>query len=78
MDEAPGISCPFLFVLAEHDRLIPASSVEAAARRTPEGQLYRGPVAHFDVYRGDPFDDVVGRKSDLLGEHLTRTRGTRP
>lgn len=77
-DEADRVTCPFLFVLAERDRLIPASSVEAAARRTPGGELYRVPAGHFEVYRGDPFDDVVSRESCFLEKHLTRKQGTHP
>lgn len=74
VDEAPEISCPFLFVLAEADRLIPPASVEDAAGRVPKGELHRVPVGHFDVYRGDPFENVVRREADFLEEHLDGRR----
>lgn len=78
VDAAAEISCPFLFVLAEEDRLIPPASVEDAAERVPKGQLYRVPVGHFDVYRGDPFEKVVGREADFLAVHLTGSEDPNP
>lgn len=41
-----------------------------AAARMPNARLVRLPVGHFDVYAGEPFEEIVRLESEFLAEHL--------
>ena len=56
---ADKINCPVLMIYAEHDSLIPATTVEAAAERIKQVALIRMPIGHFDAYTGEPMDEIV-------------------
>lgn len=62
----PRIACPALYLLCEHDKLIPVKSSLRHARRAPKGEVHVLPYGHFDIYDGAPFQDVLGRELDFL------------
>jgi len=67
---ASRLSCPALVILAEQDSLIPATAVGRMAARMTKGTLVRIPVGHFDVYRGEPFEQCVGLQTEFFLRHL--------
>ncbi len=67
---AGRVSCPVLVVMAERDTLIKPADVERMVRRLPRGELLRFPAGHFDMYRGEVFEQVVRAETDFLAREL--------
>ena len=61
---AERISCPWLVCVADRDVVTPPQPAVAAALRAPRGELRRYDAGHFDVYRGELYEQVM---SDQLG-----------
>lgn len=73
---AARIRCPVLMVCAEGDSLVPAELVARTAARIRDCRLVRLPVGHFDVYRGEAFEQVVELEARFLRESLASRRPT--
>lgn len=67
---AGRIRCPVLMVCAENDSLIPAAAVRKTAGRIKRAKLVSLPMGHFDIYSGQPFEEVVELEGEFLREHL--------
>ncbi len=67
---ASRVKCPALVLLAEKDTLIPTAAVERFAAGMPRAEVVRVPLGHFDVYRGDAFEETAEREADFLERHL--------
>ena len=70
---ANRITCPVLYVVAEHDQVTPPDVIERTARRTPTSEVLRYPADHFDVYTGETFEAVIGEEIRFLARHLQPT-----
>lgn len=68
---AADVRCPLLVQVVADDAVTPPAPAIAAANRAPRGELiaYAG-LGHFDVYRGEPFEQVVSDQLDFLARHL--------
>jgi uncharacterized protein len=68
---AEDVRCPLLVQVAAEDAVTPPAPAIAAATRAPRGELitYAG-LGHFDVYRGEPFEQAVADQLDFLTRHL--------
>lgn len=67
---AERLGMPLLVCVADKDRTTPPEPAQRAAERAPRGQLRRYPVAHFDIYLGDTFEQVVGDQVEFLAQHV--------
>lgn len=67
---AADVDCPTLVVEAEADQIVPGGTVDRLVDRLDDVERVRYPVTHFDVFTGDPFEDVVGRNEAFLSRHL--------
>ena len=73
LQRAGEVSCPLLVQVAEFDTICPPDSAREAAWRArergrPEVRNY--PLGHFDVYRGEAFERVVGDQLHFLRRHV--------
>ena len=68
---AGEVRCPILFQVAMEDAVTPPAPAITAAGRAPRGELltYAG-LGHFDVYRGEAYERVIGDQLDFLARHL--------
>jgi pimeloyl-ACP methyl ester carboxylesterase len=67
---ASEVRCPLLVAVGEQDGVTPPGPAIEVARRAPRGELAIYPLGHFDVYRGEPFERVVGDEIEFLLRHL--------
>ncbi|KAJ1684656.1 hypothetical protein LUZ63_020411 [Rhynchospora breviuscula] len=51
-------SAPVMVSVCEHDGVAPPGPTLRHARRAPRGEVRTYPVGHFDVYRGEAFEQV--------------------
>jgi fermentation-respiration switch protein FrsA (DUF1100 family) len=65
------VACPLLVQVAADDVTTPPAPAIEAAGRAPRGELltYAG-LRHFDVYRGEAYERVVGDQLEFLDRHL--------
>jgi pimeloyl-ACP methyl ester carboxylesterase len=67
--KAARIDCPWLVCVADDDAVTPPQPAIKAAMRAPRGELRRYDGGHFDVYRGELFERVVGDQLDFLARN---------
>jgi fermentation-respiration switch protein FrsA (DUF1100 family) len=69
---APSLGCPILVQVASDDAITPPGPAIEAAGNAPKGELitYAG-LGHFDIYRGEPFEQALSDQLDFLGRHLS-------
>jgi cephalosporin-C deacetylase-like acetyl esterase len=60
------IKCPVLYCVADADAVTPPSLATAAAQRTPDSELVRYPIGHFDIYVGEWFERAVTDQTEFL------------
>jgi poly(3-hydroxyalkanoate) synthetase len=54
-------------VIATHDSIAPPSAMEKVAKRVRGPvRVERMDVGHFDIYVGDPFEQVVKAQTEFL------------
>jgi fermentation-respiration switch protein FrsA (DUF1100 family) len=68
--KAARVPCPLLVQVAEDDVTTPPEPGRKVAARAPKGELLSYPGAHFDIYFGELFEQVVGDQIDFLRRHL--------
>ena len=56
---AKRVHCPILFVICEQDSVAPAGPTLKYARQAPQGEIASYPIGHFDIYRGDAFQQAI-------------------
>lgn len=59
-DHAPRVTAPMLVCVGERDRETLADTASELAHRAPHGELLTYPWAHFDFYREDRRQRVIG------------------
>lgn len=67
---AGAVDCPVLVVEAEEDNIVTGATVDRLVNRLDDVERVRYPVGHFDVYTGEPFEEVVAREAAFLERHL--------
>jgi fermentation-respiration switch protein FrsA (DUF1100 family) len=72
--EAARISCPLLACVCERDALAPATRSTELVSKAPLAEIKRYPYGHFDIYVGDPFEQVVADQVGFLRRHLLTQR----
>ena len=70
ISRASDVEVPVFVVQAEDDTIIPDATTDRLVRELDDVERVRYPVGHFDVYRGDPFENIVSRQRDFLRRHL--------
>ena len=65
--QARKLRMPVHLVVANHDEIAPPSAMERVAKRVRgRVEMLRLDVGHFDIYVGDPFEQVVSSQVDFL------------
>jgi dienelactone hydrolase len=67
---ADRIACPLLVCVAERDETAPPAPGIRAAERAPRGELKLYPYGHFEVYVGEPFEQVVADQVEFLARQV--------
>jgi pimeloyl-ACP methyl ester carboxylesterase len=71
--KGPQLPCPWLVCIAERDDLTPPRIARELAQQG--GADVRGyDIGHFDIYRGEGFEQVVADQADFLVRHLVEAR----
>lgn len=60
------VSCPVLVCACDDDTVAPPRPTVRYARQGPTTQVIRYPEGHFDIYVGEPFEQVVADQVDFL------------
>jgi len=71
---AATVRCPLMLIPARYDNLIPVAAVKQVAAKAPQATLRVVDAAHFDVYSGALFDEMVTLEADFLSDHLRGDR----
>ena len=64
------LSAPILFCICDKDAVAPAETALRYAATAPRGEVKRYPVGHFDIYRGEPFDQAARDQTEFLVRRL--------
>jgi pimeloyl-ACP methyl ester carboxylesterase len=69
--QADRLPCPMLVQIADRDTVAPPKAArDAAFRATGRAEVRTYPIGHFDVYRGDAFEQAVADQLHFLRRHL--------
>jgi uncharacterized protein len=69
---ADRLPCPILIQIADHDAIAPPRAARDAARRASgRAEVRTYPIGHFDIYRGEPFEQAISDQLDFLGRRLS-------
>lgn len=72
--QADRLPCPILIQIADRDAVVPVKAAQDAAwRATGRAEVRTYPIGHFDIYRGEPFEQAVADQLHFLHRHLGRT-----
>jgi cephalosporin-C deacetylase-like acetyl esterase len=69
---ASRVRCPLLIQVALADSVAAPSACLVAADRAPRAELVSYPIAHFDIYLGEPRERAVADQLDFLSRQLQR------
>jgi pimeloyl-ACP methyl ester carboxylesterase len=64
------ITSPVFFAICEKDSVAPAGASQKHAATAPRGETRLYPYGHFDIYFGEPFEQVVSDQLDFLRRHV--------
>ncbi|KRC48889.1 MULTISPECIES: alpha/beta hydrolase [unclassified Nocardioides] len=67
---ARKVKVPILFCVCDHDSVTPAEETLAYARTAPKGEIRSYDAGHFDIYLGQPFEEIVVDQTEFLTRHL--------
>ena len=67
---ARKVAAPILFCICDEDAVAPPAAARRYAAIAPRGEVKRYPVGHFDIYRGEPFEQAVRDQTQFLVRHL--------
>ncbi|GAA3645040.1 alpha/beta fold hydrolase [Nocardioides ginsengisoli] len=67
---ARKVKVPILFCVCDHDSVTPAEETLAYARTAPKGEIRSYDAGHFDIYLGEPFEEIVEDQTAFLARHL--------
>jgi fermentation-respiration switch protein FrsA (DUF1100 family) len=70
--QADRLPCPILIQIAAHDAIAPPQAARDAARRASNrAEVRTYPIGHFDIYRGEPFEQAIGDQLGFLRRCLS-------
>nr|WP_296770884.1 alpha/beta fold hydrolase [Rhodococcus sp. (in: high G+C Gram-positive bacteria)] len=75
---AKKVSAPILFCICDQDAVAPARAAARWAATAPRGEIRRYPVGHFDIYRGQAFEQAVRDQTAFLARHLRVPESSAP
>lgn len=64
-----AVRCPILFVAATQDVLCPVEQVRRAVALARRGSLLSRECTHFELYRGQLFEGLIGEQLAFLQQH---------
>jgi uncharacterized protein len=67
---ARKVAAPILFCICDEDAVAPPAAALRYAAAAPRGEVKRYSAGHFDIYRGDPFEQAVRDQTEFLVRHL--------
>lgn len=67
---AAEVSCPLQVCVCDDDLIAPVGAAVRVAHETPNGELRRYRLGHFDVFTGAGFDRVIADQVAFLRRHL--------
>src|SRR4051794_2275745 len=67
---ARKVQAPILFCICATDAVAPAETALRYATTAPRAEVKRYPIGHFDIYRGEPFEQAVADQLEFLLRHL--------
>jgi len=67
---AAKIAAPTMFCVCDGDSVAPAKATLRHASRAPRGEVFRYPIGHFDIYKGEAFERAVADQVDFLRRHV--------
>jgi pimeloyl-ACP methyl ester carboxylesterase len=65
-----SLRCPVLVTVCEHDATTPPGPAVRAADRSPNAELLRYPIGHFEVYLDPSFERTVTDQTEFLVRNL--------
>jgi uncharacterized protein len=69
--QAGQLRCPILVQIADHDAIAPARAAQDAAwLATGRAEVRTYPIGHFDIYRGEAFEQAIADQLHFLRRHL--------
>ncbi len=68
--KARHVRCPMHVTVCTEDSVAPARATDRHLGRAPQVEIVHRPVGHFDIYRGDEFERVVGAQVEFLRRTL--------
>lgn len=71
---ARKVKVPILFCVCDHDSVTPPDETLAYARTAPLGEIKSYSAGHFDIYLGEPFEEIVVDQIEFLTRHLGTTK----
>jgi pimeloyl-ACP methyl ester carboxylesterase len=72
--QADRLPCPILIQIADQDAIAPPKAAQDAAwRATGRAEVRTYPIGHFDIYRGEPFEQAISDQLHFLRRHLSLT-----
>ena len=75
--QAGALPCPILVQIADRDAIAPPGAAQDAAwLATGRAEVRTYPIGHFDIYRGEPFEQAIADQLHFLRRHLA-PRGLR-
>jgi fermentation-respiration switch protein FrsA (DUF1100 family) len=75
---ARKVSAPILFCICDKDAVAPPEAALRYAATAPRGEVKRYPVGHFDIYRGEPFEQAARDQTEFLVRHLEVANAAAP
>lgn len=67
---AARVACPLHVTVCDEDSVAPPRTTLRHVRKAAHGEVLRRPVGHFDIYRGEELEVVVGAQLDFLRRHV--------
>jgi fermentation-respiration switch protein FrsA (DUF1100 family) len=67
---AERLTMPLLMCLADHDLQASSRFAAGVAAKAPHADIRHYPLGHFDVYTGQPFDQISDEQLTFLRTHL--------
>jgi dienelactone hydrolase len=67
---AEEVTCPTLFVLAGGDIYVPNKATHKTAERMADAEIVTIDAVHFEIYKGEAFEESVSAQLEFLTEHL--------
>jgi dienelactone hydrolase len=67
---AKDVKVPLLVCICDPDTVAPAGPTQKHVAKAPQAEIKHYAYGHFDIYVGDPFEQVVGDQIAFLRAHI--------